>query len=74
MLTTPTVQALAFKKNAYTAFCVFLSVNGLSVIDYTVFTQGFVDIKAEWIKQITQKCAVSALERGFFERSLNDLG
>ena len=74
MMTKPTIQAPAFKKYAYTAFCIFLSVNGLSVIDYTVFTQGFVDIKASWIKQITQKCGIAALEGGFFERSLKDLG
>jgi hypothetical protein len=49
-------------------------VNGVSIIDYTVFTQGFVDIKADWISQITQKCGLSALKGSFFERSLNDLG
>lgn len=34
---------------AYTAFCIFLFLNGLSVIDYTVFTQGFVEIEPVWI-------------------------
>lgn len=43
-------SATQYKKYAYITFCTFLFVNGLSIIDYTIFTLGFVEIRNDWLK------------------------